>query len=94
MTVDPLEGRGPVEQSEAHIYFPTGSLTQARDLSWVHWGRITMICGEVTTQKAVREQLRGNTIGKVFAHLKKAGQLRAHFKCLCTSAKTKHPGFY
>lgn len=91
---DPLEGRGPVEQSEADIYFPTGSLTQARDLSWVHWGRITMICGEVTMHRAVREQVGGNTIGKVFAHLKKAGQLGAHLKRLCTSAKTKHPGLY
>lgn len=82
-----LEGRGPVEKSEADIYFPTGSLPQARrDLSQVHWGRIAMICGEVTMQRAVRKQLGDNTIGKAFACLVEAGQLGSHLRCLCTSA--------
>lgn len=72
---------------QTSIFLQARSLTQARrDLSQVHWGRIAMICGEVTMQRAVRKQLEDNTIGKAFACLVEAGQLGGHLRCLCTSA--------
>lgn len=39
-------------------------------------------------QRAVREQLGVNTMGKAFTCLVKAGQLGAHLKCLCSSVSS------